>query len=139
MAYCKIQLIGNLGRDPEMRYTPQGKPVTEFSVAVGHSKPDGNGGWIDEGSDWFRVTVWGDRAERAAETLKKGNKVLVSGRFKSREYDAKDGTHRTSLEVTSDDVIQLGAVVQSDGGIAPARPAPARTRTDDDDLDDLPF
>ena len=66
MAFCKIMFIGNLGRDPEMRYTPNGKPVTQFSVAVSHSKPDGQGGWVDEGTDWYRVSVFGDRAERAA-------------------------------------------------------------------------
>ena len=66
MAFSKIMFIGNLGRDPEMRYTPNGKPVTQFSVAVSHSKPDGQGGWVDEGTDWFRVSVFGDRAERAA-------------------------------------------------------------------------
>lgn len=137
MAYCKITLVGNLGRDPEMRYTPNGKPVTSLSVAVGHSKPDGNGGWVDEGTDWFRVSVWGDRAERAAETLRKGNKVLVSGRFKSREYDAKDGTTRTSLEITADDVLSMERREEA-GSFAPAR-AGSRPPADADDLDDLPF
>lgn len=137
MAFCKITLIGNLGRDPEMRYTPQGRPVTDMSVAVGHSKPDGQGGWTDEGTDWFRVTVWGDRAERAAETLRKGNKVFVSGRFKTRPYQTKQGEDRVSMEVTADDVISLGERVQSEGGFAPAQ-RPTRA-PEPDDLDDLPF
>jgi single-strand DNA-binding protein len=158
MAFSKIMFIGNLGRDPEMRYTPNGKPVTQFSVAVSHSRPDGQGGWIDDGTDWFRVSVFGDRAERAAEQLRKGNKVFVEGRFKSREFEGKDGEKRTSLDVISDNVISLQARGQNDDGGtftgAPASsgygaPAPAgagapaggggRPPVDDTDLDDLPF
>jgi single-strand DNA-binding protein len=154
MAFAKVMIIGNLGRDPEMRYTPNGRPVTEFSVAVSHSKPDGSGGWVDEGTDWYRVTVWGDRAERTAEQFRKGNKVFVEGRFRTREYEAKDGQKRTSLEITADNVISLDARVRESeeggsfaapsggfaggpgGAVKPTRPA-ATPR--DDDLDDLPF
>jgi single-strand DNA-binding protein len=159
MAFSKIMFIGNLGRDPEMRYTPNGKPVTQFSVAVSHSKPDGQGGWVDEGTDWFRVSVFGDRAERAAEQLRKGNKVFVEGRFKSREFEGKDGEKRTSLDVISDNVISLQARGQNDdGGTFSGAPVAAgaassggggfsgggggggsRPPADDTDLDDLPF
>src|SRR6188472_3225584 len=157
MAFSKIMFIGNLGRDPEMRYTPNGKPVTQFSVAVSHSKPDGQGGWVDEGTDWFRVSVFGDRAERAAEQLRKGNKVFVEGRFKSREFEGKDGEKRTSLDVISDNVISLQARGQNDdGGTFTGAPVAAgaasgggggfsgggggsRPPADDTDLDDLPF
>ena len=107
MAFCKIMFIGNLGRDPEMRYTPNGKPVTQFSVAVSHSKPDGQGGWVDEGTDWYRVSIFGDRAERAAEQLRKGNRVFVEGRFRPREFEGQDGQKRTSLDLTADNVISL--------------------------------
>ncbi len=167
MAFAKAMIIGNLGRDPEMRYLPSGRPVTEFSVAVSHSKPDGNGGWVDEGTDWYRVTVWGDRAERTAEQFRKGNKVFVEGRFRTREYDAKDGTKRISLDITADNVISLDARVRNDdeagssagssggfsggassggasssgqasgSGVRPTRPQAASKP--DDDLDDLPF
>ena len=155
MAFSKIMIIGNLGRDPEMRYTPNGKPVTQFSVAVSHSRPDGQGGWIDDGTDWYRVSVFGDRAERAAEQLRKGNKVFVEGRFKTREFEGKDGDKRTSLDVVSDNVISLAARGSGDDGGAGgagggnftgtpyAGGAPAggsRAPSDDTDtLDDLPF
>jgi single-strand DNA-binding protein len=148
MAFCKIMFIGNLGRDPEMRYTPNGKPVTQFSVAVSHNKPDGQGGWIDEGTDWYRVSVFGDRAERAAEQLRKGTKVFVEGRFKTREFEGKDGEKRTSLDVVSENVINLatrGRDDEGDPGAAPrvVRPAESSTpradRLDEPDLDDLPF
>jgi single-strand DNA-binding protein len=155
MAFSKVMIIGNLGRDPEMRYTPNGRPVTEFSVAVTHRGRDAQSGeWADLGTDWFRVTVWGDRAERTAEEFKKGNRVFVEGRFRTREYDAKDGTKRTSLEITADNVIALerrgrdeegsfgapaggGASSGGDTGAAPVRPT--RPPADDTDLDDLPF
>ena len=117
MAFAKVMIIGNLGRDPEMRYTPSGRPVTEFSVAVSQSKPDGRlASWVDEGTDWYRVTVWGDRAERTAEQFRKGNQVFVEGRFRTREYEAKDGQKRTSLEITADNVISLDARARDDGG-----------------------
>ena len=89
MAFSKAMIIGNLGRDPEMRYTPSGRPVTEFSVAVNQStKNQQTGEWV-EATDWFRVTVWGDRAERTAEQFRKGNRVFVEGRFRTREYEAQ--------------------------------------------------
>ena len=160
MAFSKIMIIGNLGRDPEMRYTPNGKPVTQFSVAVSHSRPDGQGGWIDDGTDWYRVSVFGDRAERAAEQLRKGNKVFVEGRFKTREFEGKDGEKRTSLDVTSDNVISLERRGRDDDGGGSFTGAPAqgaltgappagggfsgggggsRRPADDSDIDDLPF
>lgn len=162
MAFSKVMIIGNLGRDPEMRYTPNGRAVTEFSVAVTHRGRDQQTGeWADLGTDWFRVTVWGDRAERTAEEFKKGNRVFVEGRFRTREYDAKDGTKRTSLEITADNVIALerkgrdeegsfgapggggsfaGGGGGSGGGGSEGGPVrPTRPPADDTDLDDLPF
>src|SRR6476619_4761598 len=89
MAFAKVMIIGNLARDPEMRYTPNGRQVTEFSVAVTHRGRDPQTGeWADQGTDWYRVTIGGDRAERAAEQFRKGNRVFVEGRFRHREDDA---------------------------------------------------
>jgi single-strand DNA-binding protein len=151
MAFSKIMIIGNLGRDPEMRYTPNGKAVTQFSVAVSHSRPDGQGGWIDDGTDWYRVSVFGDRADRAADQLRKGNKVFVEGRFKSREFEGKDGEKRTSLDITADNVISLERRSRDDEGAFSGAPASAgaptggfsggggRPPADDTDIDDLPF
>jgi single-strand DNA-binding protein len=149
MAFSKIMIIGNLGRDPEMRYTPNGKQVTQFSVAVSHSKPDGQGGWIDDGTDWYRVSVFGDRAERAADQLRKGNRVFVEGRFKTREFEGKDGEKRTSLDVISDNVISLDRRGRDEEGAFTGAPAGAtgsgsfgggsRPPADDTDIDDLPF
>src|SRR3954462_7575882 len=131
MALCKVMIIGNLGADPEMRYTPSGRPVTQFNVAVNQStKNQQTGEWV-EATDWFRISVWGDRAERAAENLRKGNKVFVEGRFKTREFEGRDGQKRTSLEITADSLVNLEKRPPEEGdgesaaSAAPARPAAA--------------
>jgi single-strand DNA-binding protein len=168
MALCKVMIIGNLGSDPEMRYTPTNRAVTQFNVAVNQStKNQQTGEWVEE-TDWFRVSVWGDRAERMAESLRKGNKVFVEGRFKTREFEGRDGQKRTSLEITADSIVNLerrnrdeegsfagagagagsgqGSGSFSGGGDdgqsgAPAggNVRPTRPPSDDTDLDDLPF
>ena len=84
MALCKIQIIGNLGRDPELRYTPNGRPVATFSVAVNQAtKNQQTGEWV-EATDWFRVSVWGDRAERSAlfGSVRDGLRPLAPYRWK---------------------------------------------------------
>jgi single-strand DNA-binding protein len=151
MALCKVMIIGNLGADPEMRYTPSGRPVTELRVAVNQStKNQQTGEWV-EATDWFRVSIWGDRAERAAENLRKGNRVFVEGRFKTREYESRDGQKRTSLEITADSLVNLEKRTREEGeGEFAAAAAPARQPAgnggsaprggfDDTELDDLPF
>src|SRR3970040_1429476 len=95
MALRKIQIIGNLGRDPELRYTPNGRPVATFSAAVNQAtKNQQTGEWV-EATDWFRVSVWGDRAERSAENLRKGTPVFGDGPFAHSRDDTHDG--RTGL------------------------------------------
>jgi single-strand DNA-binding protein len=142
-----------------MRYTPTGKPVTQFTVAVNQSTRNQQTGEWTEDTDWFRVSVFGDRAERAAEQLRKGNRVFVEGRFRTREFEGQDGQKRTSLDLTADNVISLerrprdeeGAFSGAPGATAGAGPAsggPAgasggsgggRPPSDDTDIDDLPF
>ena len=123
MALCKIQIIGNLGRDPELRYTPSGRPVATFSVAVNQAtKNQQSGEWV-EATDWFRVSVWGDRAERAAENLRKGSRVFVDGRFRTREYETNDGRKGMSLDVSADNVMGLDKRDQ-EGGFSGAPGAP---------------
>jgi len=151
MALCKVMIIGNLGSDPEMRYTPNGKAVTQFNVAVNQStKNQQTGEWVEE-TDWFRVTIWGDRAERMAENLRKGNKVFVEGRFRTRQFEGRDGQTRTALEITADSIVNLERRARDEDGsftapsgeaaaVGPGRPAaPARAGGDDTELDDLPF
>jgi single-strand DNA-binding protein len=146
MALCKVMIIGNLGADPEMRYTPNGRPVTQFNVAVNQSTKNQQTGDWTEATDWFRVSVWGDRAERAAESLRKGNRVFVEGRFRTREFEGRDGQKRMSLEITADSLVSLERRAREgdDGtftGDVPAAGAarPRGGRGESDELDDLPF
>jgi len=100
--YQKIILVGNLGRDPEMRYTPDGNPVTSFSVATSRRYGD-----KDE-TTWFRVTVWGKQAESTNQYLHKGSKVLIEGRLRPDTsgnptvFQRKDGTYGSSYDVTAE-------------------------------------
>ena len=99
--YQQITLIGNLGADPEMRYTPNGLPVTSFRMAVSRSWT-GQDGQRQEKTVWFRVTAWRKLAETASQYLTKGSKVLVVGEMEDpNAYIDKDGKPRASLEVTA--------------------------------------
>lgn len=106
MSFHTIILIGNLGRDPEMRYTPSGQPVTSFSVASNRSYTGSDGQKVDE-TIWFRVTAWGKQAETCNQYLHKGSKVLVEGRLtpdksgSPRIWTKQDGTPGASFEVNA--------------------------------------
>jgi single-strand DNA-binding protein len=121
--YQKLVIVGNLGGDPEMRYTPDGTPVTNFSVATNRkwNNPDGSQG---EETVWFRVTVWRKQAETANQYLSKGRQVLVEGRLTPdkttggpRIWTGNDGKPRASFEVTADTVRFLGGP-RGEGGEA---------------------
>lgn len=104
--YSRVILVGNLGRDPEMRYTPKGTPVTNFSIAVNRRRPAGDGNYQDE-VDWYRVSVFGRQAEIADQYLKRGMKVLVDGQLQIRMYTTQEGVERTSVEVNCDNFQML--------------------------------
>ena len=98
----KIMLIGNLGQDPELRYTPDGNPVANFSIAVTYRRRV-NEEMQDE-TEWFNVSCFNRTAENVNQYLTKGQKVYVEGRFQSREYVGQDGNQRKSFEVVASDV-----------------------------------
>ncbi|MEA3442074.1 MAG: single-stranded DNA-binding protein [Chloroflexota bacterium] len=102
----KVILIGNLGSEPEMRFTPDGKPVTSFRMAT-NRRYTTSAGESREETDWFRITVWGKQAEQCNQFLTKGRQVYVEGRFHARNWEGQDGQTRTSLEVTADRVLFL--------------------------------
>jgi len=106
MTLNKMMIIGNLGADPELRYTPSGKAVTELRVAVNDNRKGPDGEWIEE-TLWFRVSVWEQQAERMAEQLRKGHKIYAEGQLRAREYEARDGQKRTSLELAFARVVNL--------------------------------
>ena len=159
----KVQIIGNLGADPEMRFTPSGSAVTNFRVAVSRTRrgPDGNN--VDE-TEWFRVVAWDSANYKLAEIcdkyLRKGSKVYIEGRLQSRKYTDKEGIERTSVEIVANDMMMLdgrgegGEFGMDDrgdrGDRVAARPSAAPTgrsqapsrQNDDfggDDIDDVPF
>ena len=145
MSLNKAMIIGNLGRDPEMRYTPNGQAVTQFTVAVNRNYKDASGEWKEE-TEWFRVVAWAALAERTAEYLRKGRKVYVEGRLQTRTWDDKDGQKRYTTELVANTVTALDPRPREDGAAEPgvARPdrgAPAVPGDDfgSSDLDELPF
>lgn len=99
----KVLLMGNLTRDPELRYIPSGQPVTSFSIAVNRVYLSQTGEKKEEVS-FIRCVVWGKRAEVCNEYLKKGSPVFVEGRLQSRSWDAQDGTKRSTIEVIAQNV-----------------------------------
>jgi len=107
MSFNKVIIIGNLGRDPELRYTPQGNAVCNFSVATSEKKRD-KGGEMQEVTTWFRVTTWNKQAENASKYLTKGRPVYVEGRMRIEEWTDRDGKNRYTLEVNATDLQFLG-------------------------------
>ncbi len=102
----KVQIIGNLGRDPEMRYTPNGKPVTSFTVAVSRSwlKPEGD---RMEKTEWFNVVAWERLAEICNQYLAKDSAVYVEGRLETRSWEAENGQKHFRTEIIANEVIIL--------------------------------
>ena len=153
MSLNKAMIIGNLGRDPEMRYTPNGQAVTQFTVAVNRNYKDASGEWKEE-TEWFRVVAWGPLAERSAENLRKGRKVYVEGRLQTRAWEDKDGQKRYTTELIANTITSLEPRPREDGsGDAgggrfsragePTAPGGSGGSGGDDfgsgDLDELPF
>lgn len=140
----KVMLIGNLGRDPELRYTPAGQAVANFSVATSRSYKDKKTDEWQEETEWNNITVWGDKADKAATDLRKGSKVYIEGRLKTENW--ADKTHpeikHYKTSVIADNYINLDPRGQQQGGefVAPGGGFQSATASGPvDDLGDLPF
>ncbi len=107
MSFNKITIVGYLGRDPELRYTPQGTALCKMSIATTERRKNVTGE-MEEHTTWFRVTVWGRQAELANEYLAKGRQVYIEGRLRIEEYTDREGQKRFSAEVTAADIQFLG-------------------------------
>ena len=136
MSYLRLIVVGNLGRDPEMRYMPDGTPVTNISVATTRkwNNPDGSKG---EETTWIRVTLWHKNAENAAQYLKKGSKVLVEGRLNPDKttggpkiWTKQDGSAGASYEMTADRIVYLSSKTEGTGA-ASASTASASAAADE--------
>jgi len=134
--YQQITLIGNLGNKPEMRYTPSGTAVANFSLAVSR-KWTGNDGQQQEKTTWFRVTVWERRAEVVSQYLDKGRRVMVIGEVtEARPYTDRDGNQRASIEVHAFDVKFLDGRSQDEAGASKPTGAAQPAETE---AADIPF
>jgi single-strand DNA-binding protein len=125
MSFNKITLVGNLGADPELRYTPQGTPVCSFNLATNERRKDRATGENNDITTWFRVTLWGRQAEVAAQYLTRGKPVYIEGRLRVEEYTDRDGKPRHSLEVNGTDMQFIGGNGGNAGDRAPAARAAA--------------
>ncbi|MGD1996854.1 MAG: single-stranded DNA-binding protein [Anaerolineae bacterium] len=103
----KVMIIGHLGRDPELRYTPSGRPVTSFSMAATRGWTNSNGDRQEE-TEWFNVVAWGNLAEICKEHLRKGQQVYVEGRLQTRGWEDREGRKRFRTEVVAQEMIMLG-------------------------------
>jgi single-strand DNA-binding protein len=103
----KVMIIGNLGRDPEMRYTPSGRPVTTFSVATSRTWNTSEGEKHVE-TEWFNVVAWSNLAEICKQYLNKGQQVYIEGRLQTRHWDDQEGNKHTSVEIVANEMIILG-------------------------------
>jgi single-strand DNA-binding protein len=136
----KVMLIGNLGKDPEVRFTASGQAVTSFSLATGEKFKDKTSGEWVERTEWHKVTLWGKLAELAGEYLSKGKTVYIEGRLQTRKYD-KDGVTHYSTEIVGDKMEFLSAKGERSGGDAPSSPKTGGSSYEEPPFqdDDIPF
>jgi len=124
----KVMIIGRLGRDPEMRYTPSGRPVTNFSVATSRSWNTSDGERRTE-TEWFNIVAWGSLAEICNQYLIKGQQVYIEGRLQSRTWEDTEGKRHTSVEIIANEMIMLGERRSADEADLESQP----------DEDEFPF
>ncbi|MBE2255058.1 MAG: single-stranded DNA-binding protein [Ignavibacteria bacterium] len=135
MAYSlnKVQLIGNVGKEPELAYSQSGNPYLRFTLATKSSIKDKTGNWVDK-TEWHNITVFGKPAETAQKFLKKGSKVFVEGKLSNSEYE-KDGVKRYSYNILVSDFENIVFLDKKDSSNTSSEPAPSVK----DDGEDLPF
>lgn len=130
MGVNKVLAIGNLGRDPELKYTPVGQPVCTFSIAVSEKWTD-KSGQKQEKTEWLNIVVWGKMGENASKYLSKGRPVFIEGKISTRTWDDKDGTKRYRTEIVASNVQFLGGGSHEEGQTTDSMPIPPE--------EDLPF
>jgi single-strand DNA-binding protein len=140
MSFNKITLVGNLGRDPELRYTPQGTPVCNFTMATNEKRKDKSGESQDV-TTWFRVTLWGRQAETASQYLTKGRPIYIEGRLRVEEWTDRDNKQRYTLEVHATDMQFIGGGRGDDTVAAsPRTSTPDQFKSEGEMTDDdIPF
>lgn len=153
----RLEIIGNLTRDPELRFTPNGQPVASFAVATNRRYKDQAGNWVDSAPEYHEVVVWGQLAERCNQVLHKGERIYITGRLQTRSWEAQDGSKRYKTELIADTLIGpdqvnknlSGGNTGNDGSFEESAPAttPAKRSSkatapaadDEINIDDIPF
>jgi single-strand DNA-binding protein len=131
----KVMIIGHLGHDPEMRYTPSGKPVTTFKVATSRTWNSTDGERHTE-TEWFSVVTWGNLAEICKQYLTKGQQVYIEGRLQTRRWEDSEGTKHTSIEIVANEMMILGERREAGS----SQPSDAALAEDDQQVEDeYPF
>ncbi|BCR06135.1 single-stranded DNA-binding protein [Desulfuromonas versatilis] len=115
MSVNKVILVGNLGKDPELRYTPSGAAVATFSLATSERYKDRNGEWVDK-TEWHNIVAWRQLAEICGKYLHKGKQVYIEGKIQTRSYDDRDGNKRYTTEIVADQMQMLGRAGEEGGG-----------------------
>lgn len=138
----KIQIIGNTGRDAELRMTPNGKPVASFSVAVNRRGPVGEGGERREETEWFNIVIFGDRlTDFAQQYVTKGRLVYVEGRLQTRRWQDRENKERTTVEIIANDIQLLSGPRERETAAVAAGESTATAPFDPDKVDpnEIPF
>jgi single-strand DNA-binding protein len=134
----KAIIVGNLGRDPEIRYTPSGVPVASFSVATSDEWKDKDTGAKQERTEWHRIVAWRGLADVCGKYLRKGSQVYIEGRIQTRSWEDRDGVQRYTTEIVAQNMLMLGSPMKqersqdSSGGYRNDEPAAIPE-------DDIPF
>ncbi len=136
----KVMLIGNLGKDPEVRFTASGQAVASFSLATSEKFKGKTGEW-EERTEWHSITLWGKLAEIAGEYLSKGKTVYIEGRLQTRKWQDKSGNDRYTTEIVGDKMQMLSAKGERSGGDAPSTPKTTGSSHEEPPFqdDDIPF
>jgi single-strand DNA-binding protein len=140
----KVILVGNLGKDPEIRYTPSGTAVANFTIATTERWKDKTSGEMQEKTEWHRITAWGRLGEICGEYLAKGRQVYIEGKLQTRQWE-KDGVTRYTTEVIASEMKMLGSKTQGDGykpsdqSQVPEYSGPPLPGTGSQEDDDIPF
>ena len=145
----KVILIGNLGKDPEVRHLESGVAVCNFSIATGETYKDKNSGEKVTHTEWHNIVLWRGLAEVAEKYLKKGAKIYIEGKLRTRSWQDQEGNTRYTTEILGDNMTMLGKAGESNSVAPPSQPAAAPKKEEkplgdefskpDSDNDDLPF
>lgn len=141
--FNRIIVVGNLGKDPELRYSPQGLPICSFSLATNERQKDSKTGEVIEYTIWYRANIFGRKAETAAQYLQKGAPVYVDGKLKPEEWTDRDGNRRFTLNINASDFNFIGSSANREDAPQTAQQAAdhstARPVVNQDADDDIPF